>query len=160
MANDYGVTFAPTEEQAELAKRRGNDALPEAIRVLSLHMPKFLGARAPVAPSLMGQGGAGADPYLSAVMQSLVKTLAPTPNRAGLPGGTAGYPPLPTQAPPLFPGTDPDPGPGAPPSQPPKTRTHWGPDGPDGSDPYDDGMAQRRGKNNPYGGDGWSRDTL
>ena len=134
MTNDgLGVSFAPTREQSEMGERRGGlEGIPQAIRVLSLRLPRFMGARSP-SPLVSGQGP-GMDPYLSAVFQTLAKTLGASmqPNAMTAPG-------LPTGR---TPGTNAGPNrgpfnvPGLPPSVPdtpwtpqptpkPSTRTHW-----------------------------------
>jgi hypothetical protein len=124
-----GISFAPTADQAELGPRRGTlEGLPQAIKILSLHMPRILGVRAPVnsalvSPNAGAQGGV--DPFLSALMQTLSRTMAPTMppmHSAGLPGGTAGPDVTPINVPPYQPSAD-----GVPslPTQAPKTRTHW-----------------------------------
>ena len=88
MTNDgLGVSFAPTREQSEMGERQGGlEGIPQAIRVLSLRLPRFMGARSP-SPLVSGQGP-GMDPYLSAVFQTLAKTLGASmqPNAMTAPG--------------------------------------------------------------------------
>lgn len=84
MNDGLGVSFAPTAENAEDASRRGAlEGIPAAIKVLSLRLPRFLGARG-IAPEelLNGQGGNGQDPFATGVMGTLINALlggAPTP---------------------------------------------------------------------------------
>lgn len=97
MFEGLGVSFAPTAENATDANRQGQlEGLPAAIKILSLRLPRFLGARG-IAPEelLRGQGGGGMDPFASSVMQSLLNSLssaAPspviTPGTTGKTGGT------------------------------------------------------------------------
>lgn len=85
MFDGFGVSFAPTAENAMEGNRQGQlEGLPAAIKILSLHMPRFVGARG-IAPDelLNGRGANGVDPFASSVMQSLLQSLtsgaAPAP---------------------------------------------------------------------------------
>lgn len=125
--NSLGISFAPTADQAEMGPRRGPlEGLPQAIKILSLHMPRILGARAPVSSALVNPsaGAGGIDPYLSALFQTLAKTMSPNmPNAGGLPGGAAGGP-MPRRGPVYAPPYQPS-MPDAMPSKPPMPETHW-----------------------------------
>lgn len=100
-----GISFAPTAQNAQDSQRSGAlDGIPQAIRILSLHMPRILGARALAPDALMNApGGNGMDPYLSALFQTLSKTMAP---QTGMPQGPGPMPEMPQ---------NPQPGQGAPP---------------------------------------------
>lgn len=109
MDNGLGISFAPTTEQSEMGDRTGGlEGIPQAIRVLSLRMPRFAGSKAPAPGALLNaQGGQGFDPFLSALMQTLAKTLAPGLDQMQAPGpfsGVSGG----------MPSTNAGPGPGAP----------------------------------------------
>src|SRR4051794_9328111 len=86
--NDFGVSFAPTQDNAQRGPMQGSlDGIPAAIRILSLKMPRFLGAQAP-SPTIYNQGAQGFDPIASAVMATMARTIGT--HNLGLPGGTAG----------------------------------------------------------------------
>lgn len=106
--NDYGVSFAPTRDNAAMGQRNGQlSGVPQAIQVLSLALPRVMGAR-PVAPTelLTAQGGEGIDPIAGSVLETLMKAFRrPQPGQPGsLPGGTAGPNPFPGGQPPTGPG--------------------------------------------------------
>jgi hypothetical protein len=110
--DEFGsISFAPTADQAQDALRRGQlEGIPQAIKVLSLRLPRVLGARAPAPPDLLNAPGAqGADPFLGEVIKTLARTLTPMGIPAGFGGGeTPGTPQVipgagPTPAPrPIF----------------------------------------------------------
>lgn len=124
MLDSLGVNFAPTSENSLDADRNAQvDGLPQAIKILSLRLPRFVGARGLAPDALMqAQGANGMDPYLSAVMQTLMQTVAPQAAQGmgggfgefgGFGGGTGGVgggtgsPPPPV----IIPGVEaPDPG--------------------------------------------------
>lgn len=93
--NDFGVSFAPTRDNAAMGPRNGQlTGVPQATQILSLALPRVIGAR-PVAPTelLTSQGGQGIDPNAAALLQTILRTLRgqPQPGQPGsLPGGTAG----------------------------------------------------------------------
>lgn len=133
--DEFGsVSFAPTADQAQDAVRRGQlEGIPQAIKVLSLRLPRVLGVKAPAAPDLLNAPGAGGvDPFLSEVIKTLAKTLAPM----GMPQGFGGMPDAPRVIPgagtppprPIFQdnpppkGTGGTAGPPMPPSMPPPRR--------------------------------------
>lgn len=78
-SNELGVSFAPTLESSFDGPRRGqHEGIGRAVQILSLRMPRFLGARGLAPGALLNASGAGGmDPYLGAVMQTLMRTLAP-----------------------------------------------------------------------------------
>jgi hypothetical protein len=87
--DNLGVSFAPTTDNAAMGPKNGSLAgVPQAIQVISMQLPRLLGAR-PVAPgSLLGSQGGGGNPVVqSALLQTILKSL-------GLPGGTAGPGPV------------------------------------------------------------------
>lgn len=97
MPEGFGVSFAPTAENAMDANRQGSlEGLPAAIKILSLQMPRFLGAKG-LAPDdlLNGQGAGGMDPFASSVMQTLMSTLmgGSAPSTQIIPGYGGGQPP-------------------------------------------------------------------
>src|SRR5687767_4958812 len=105
MLDGLGALFAPTAENAQDAPQQGSiEGLPAAIKILSLRMPKFLGARGLAPDDLMhNRGAAGQDPFASSVMQTLISTLlAPsgTPNPVIIPGQTGPEGGTLTEAPP------------------------------------------------------------
>jgi hypothetical protein len=62
---EMGVSFAPTQDNAEESgDRAAREGLPAAIKMLSLRLPRVLGARAPInsqlanAPGMAGMGQA------------------------------------------------------------------------------------------------------
>jgi hypothetical protein len=74
---DLGVSFAPTQDNAEDSRDAARtEGLPAAIQMLSLRLPRILGARAPVASALAhapGFGGMGsADQQIFQVLQRLL----------------------------------------------------------------------------------------
>lgn len=103
--NEYGVSFAPTRDNAALGPRQGQlTGVPQAVQVLSLALPRVVGAR-PVAPPdlLTAKGGEGIDPIASAI-QTMLRTMRGQPplgQPGSLPGGTAGpnIPDVPTPRP-------------------------------------------------------------
>lgn len=106
----YGVSFAPTSDNALNGPKNGSLAgVPEAIQVLSFHIPRILGAK-PIAPAqlLNGQGGQGMDPF-AMVTQTLLAALAKQQLGGGLQPSTASpFPTSPTIPGPSFtPGTGP-----------------------------------------------------
>lgn len=95
MRDELGVAFAPTAENSLDANRRGQvDGVPQAIRVISLALPRVLGARGGISPLVGGQGAGGMDPFLSALMQTLARTARPGGSMSGgsMPPGA---PPMP-----------------------------------------------------------------
>lgn len=85
MPSELGASFAPTNDNALDAKRRGSlEGLPQAIQILSMRMPRFLGARGIAPEQLLNAPGAqGADPFLPAVIQTMLQTLAPGADQDG-----------------------------------------------------------------------------
>lgn len=136
-----GISFAPTQQQSEMAARQGDiEGIPEAIRVLSLRMPRWVGARAPVNSALVqpnaGAGSGGYNPYVSAVLQSIAQQIGGMPTSIPpIESVTGPSMPVPSQTGPVrVPGLPPTQEPGPvwnPTPAPPKTpRTHWqGPQG-------------------------------
>jgi hypothetical protein len=90
---DYGVSFAPTRDNAMMGPRNAQlTGVPEATQVISLRLPRVVGARS-IAPGalLNAEGGGGSDLLGSALLQTLLRTLGGIPGMPGsLPGGTAG----------------------------------------------------------------------
>src|SRR5690349_10818030 len=98
MADNYGVTFAPSQENAQQGPLNAQiDGLPAAIKILALRIPRVVGAKAPVASSLLNAPGAqGIDPIASAVLATMARAIAT--HAMTLPGGTAGPNQLPVGA--------------------------------------------------------------
>lgn len=97
MPDGFGVSFAPTAENAMDGARQGSlEGLPAAIKILSLRMPRFLGARGIAPDALLNGDNGGVDPFASSVMQTIFATLAGnrpappviTPGTTGRTGGT------------------------------------------------------------------------
>ena len=78
MADSLGLTFAPTAAAQQDDKMRQGSPLQQAIQVLSLRLPRIMGAR-PIAPQqLLGaQGAAGGSPYgnPSAIVQQIMQQI-------------------------------------------------------------------------------------
>lgn len=76
-----GLSFQPGAEDEEQKKRAS--MIPQAIKVLSLRLPRILGAQAPTAEALLrpqaGSGGGG--PMANAVVQSILRSMG-TPGAA------------------------------------------------------------------------------
>lgn len=75
--NQIGVTFMPSQEQAAFGPRQGaaEGDLQQAWKILSLRLPRVLGARAPAPSSLLtspGSAGMMGNPNAS-VMRALVE---------------------------------------------------------------------------------------
>ncbi len=107
MERDLGVSFAPTRDNAEQSRNAaGNEGLPAAIQMLSLRLPRILGAQAPLDSSLLknrGMGGLGqAEQQLWQVLQRIMGGGGQPPM-----GGMGGFP----QAPQPMPGMTPPVGP-------------------------------------------------
>lgn len=114
MDSNFGaVNFAPTGDNALMGGKNAQLAgVPQAIQVLSMALPRILGAR-PVVPSALATApGSQGDPAASsALMQTLLKVLGLP---GGFHGGTAGPNQLPVPVPnesgpelPYTPPTDP-----------------------------------------------------
>lgn len=109
---DYGYSFAPTNDNAMMGGRNGQLAgVPEATQVISLRLPRVVGARAIAPTELLNPngGGQGVDPTAAAILQTLLRTMRGQPpmgQPGSLPGGTAG------PANPFPGGEPPRPGPG------------------------------------------------
>ena len=119
LGRDMGVSFAPTLDNAEDSGRvAGLEGLPAAIKLMSLRMPRMLGARAPVASQLAhAQGMGGLGQAEQQLLQTLTNILGGG-NQVGMetlaPGGWRGSGPgIPNPAmPPTVPGIPPSaPGP-------------------------------------------------
>lgn len=102
-----GMSFAPQSD----AMRRPTTAPPsqtpvqEAIRVLSLQLPRLTGASGPTPGALMAGAGAGfggptSNPILEQLLRALFAGRSPQAGMPGLP--TPGMPSMPSR--PIFPG--------------------------------------------------------
>jgi hypothetical protein len=109
MADNYGVSFAPTQENAQQGPLNAQiDGLPAAIKILALRFPRILGANPVAPPDLLNAPGAqGIDPVASAVLATMARAIAT--HNMNVPGGTAGPALGPVAAPP-FPSPSPLPG--------------------------------------------------
>lgn len=90
MPNPIGITFAPTPDQAAMGKKNlaVSGGVPEAIQVLSLHVPKFVGAR-PLAPEALLK--APTSSRVSSVVESVLRSMGiDTPTGGGSTGITPG----------------------------------------------------------------------
>jgi hypothetical protein len=77
VGRNLGVSFAPTLDNAEESgERAAREGLPAAIKMLSLRLPRVLGAKAPVAaPLLQSQGMAGLGQAEQQLFQALTRIL-------------------------------------------------------------------------------------
>ena len=101
MTGDFGVQFAPTAQNQLQNQQNGQASTPiqDAIKVLSLRIPQFVGARG-VAPNALMQaaggagmatGGMGLEQWLAQLFGQMGGGgMAPPPNV--IPGGEARYP--------------------------------------------------------------------
>src|SRR5581483_5213029 len=80
MADPIGITFAPTSDAAGQAKQNWQQSrgAPEAVQILSLHLPKFAGAKAISPDALLQSPGQTGDP-VSDVVNSVLRDLGHTP---------------------------------------------------------------------------------
>lgn len=98
VSGPIGITFSPTTDQAAMAKKNWSTqgGSPEAIQILSLHVPKVAGPRA-LAPDQLLQQQPGQNPVQSVVnsiLQGLGRLPAPTQGAAaGAPGAVPGATP-------------------------------------------------------------------
>lgn len=94
MTGQLGASFAPTTDQATQNQARPPELLPQAIQILSLRLPRLLGAQAPANPALLGQGPQGPSPVVSAVVDSVVRSVLGSmpPPAPSAPGAVAGGP--------------------------------------------------------------------
>jgi hypothetical protein len=97
MANDFGVTFAPTGGKEQQQSGDANAPIQEAIRTLSLRIPSVVGTRAP-APSVLlnSMGGGGLANPMGINLERLLAMLfgsgqPASPQGATLQPGTAGF---------------------------------------------------------------------
>lgn len=170
LTDNIGVSFLPSTSNYEATTQPRNARLEDIFRILSLRLPKFLGAR-PIAPgelltspggaALPSGGGRGGDPIADTIARHVLDNLPGS--GGGAPGGAAN--PAGSFAPVMgggFPGggggggdaSDPagsSSGPSVPyiPQAPPKPRIHvQGPTGGEGfTDNFDDlGNQLRRGQ--------------
>lgn len=84
-----GISFIPSADQAANGPQQGNleGDLSQAFKILSLRLPRILGARAPASSTLLNGGGSaalpnGGNPY-AAVIHALLGTktgTVPVPN--------------------------------------------------------------------------------
>lgn len=91
MPQPIGITFSPTPDQASMGKKNLSVAggVPEAIQILSLHVPKFAGAR-PLAPEQLLN--APKSDRVSSVVESVLRSM-------GIDAASSGSP-APSMAPP------------------------------------------------------------
>lgn len=109
-----GQTFAPTNQAMgpNGTPRQGQPTVQDAIRLLSLNLPRNVGAGAPVAPQLLGngQGSPLGSQLTNALMLQWLRqllggggTATGSPSDTGsngfLPGDIFGAPPRPTETP-------------------------------------------------------------
>lgn len=101
MADSFGASFAPTEEQARRGPLQGQlNGIPAALQILAMRLPKFIGARGFAPDELFrARGAQGIDPVASAVLATMARAMAHS--NIGLPGGTAG-PNVPTPGGPVI----------------------------------------------------------
>lgn len=100
--NQIGVSFLPSQENQDMGMQRGQmeGDLGQALKILSLRMPRVVGAQALTPQSNMGGGLSSAVPRAgtvggeqgafnpnAALFESLIKALLSGTNDAGLSGG-------------------------------------------------------------------------
>lgn len=90
MADNFGVTFAPYQDPS--GQNASVTPIQQAIKMISLRIPRVAGAAAPAPAALLNSpGGAGRPDVHSAVLQTILKTIM---------GGSL---PMSDQAPPVSP---------------------------------------------------------
>src|SRR5688572_7007220 len=91
-----GVNFQPGALDQDQQRRRQSggsaNGVQEAIKVLSLRLPKVVGAQAAVPAPLMRGGGSGGDPRIDSIVQSVLSKMfpgqgGPAPTAPMLPSG-------------------------------------------------------------------------
>jgi hypothetical protein len=99
MADPVGITFMPGQDAQALGPQNmgangpGGD-LSQAFKILSLRLPRVLGAGALSSPRLLnspGASGSGMNPH-AAVFEALLRALVGGGSPGGFPGGTAAGP--------------------------------------------------------------------
>lgn len=115
---NLGVAFNPSNAPDTKVLPGGPDALSSAIQILSLHVPQFLGANAPVSRDLLTAPGSSGAPVDTNMVQQILRALlggapgaagpsapgaAPAPSAPPIPGGkvkpSIHYAPPPTALP-------------------------------------------------------------
>lgn len=94
--DELGLSFAPTAsagERMRLGDRQGG--LQQAVKLLSLRMPRVVGARAIAPQALLQSPGAMGGPPINAVIASVLRSVL-GPEAAGLPSGPPPAVPPPT----------------------------------------------------------------
>ena len=104
---NLGITFAPGHNTTGMQQRPGMASQPvqEAIKLLSLRLPRIVGANAPIPQGLLfGAGGEGLpDPTGNPLLDILRRRLG---DPGAIPGDPSGLPPLPPPPPRWTPGFD------------------------------------------------------
>lgn len=93
-----GVNFQPGSLQQEQQRRQEQtgsaQGVQEAIKVLSLRLPKTVGAQATVAPQLLNSQGSGGRPHVDSIVESVLAKYFPGAGEA-----QASAPMIPSDAP-------------------------------------------------------------
>lgn len=101
-----GVNFQPgTQDQQNGQQRSAPQNVQEAIKVLSLRLPKVVGANAISPQALLSSQGGGANPRVDSLVQSILQRMFPqaAPPSASMPQAPAPMipPPTPQTPPPM-----------------------------------------------------------
>ena len=78
-----GVSFQPSDPNATGAQKSPQQSLQEAIQVLSLRLPKTVGARAVAPGELLNAQGSGGNPRVDSVVNQVMSRMFPTGNAPG-----------------------------------------------------------------------------
>ena len=94
-----GVNFQPGAAGPDDPRRRpsgSSDGVQEAIKVLSLRLPKVVGAQAVAPSALLTSQGGGGNPHIDSIVESVLSKMFPTAG-AG-PSSAPAAPMIPTQS--------------------------------------------------------------
>lgn len=90
-----GLSFQPGTGQEDEERRRRSSGVQEAIKVLSLRMPRVVGAAAPAPSALLNAPGSGGNPQIDSVVNQVLQRVMGAGGQA--PANVA--PSVPTSAP-------------------------------------------------------------
>src|SRR3990167_1200363 len=102
-----GVSFQPGQSGSRGTQSRpssANTGIQEAIKLLSLRLPRVVGARAMAPQALLESAGSGGNPRVDSVVSQVMRRMFPTGGDPGA-GGTPApmVPPTPPVVPPAVP---------------------------------------------------------
>lgn len=78
-----GKSFQPGEDKAVQAGEARGSGVQEAIKVLSLRLPKVVGAQAATPMPLLQSQGSGGNPRVDSIVQSVLSKIFPTQGPSG-----------------------------------------------------------------------------